>query len=595
MGNKTKIIPKATISLMALTMMNVTIIAGIANDVQQSFYGLSSITFFIVGALVFFLPCGLVSAEMASGWGQRGGSFRWIGEAWGKGFAFLSLAILWFQLTILFGAGISTTAGTIGFYGPDLKWGIDFAKHPTHLLLIIAGILAVYWIMAFLCTRGVKVFAKLAKYGVMIGTVIPLVIMIVLAIVWVAKGNPLYVDFTPSALVPKWKGLPTLAMAAGVFFSFAGIETNAAHIKQLKNQKEYPTSVFLSMIICVLVFVVGTVIIAMINPLKDINLLYTLAVTFYKLGGLIGMPWLYMVFMWAGLFNLIANIITNMAGPSFMLGQVARAGFLPKSFQGVNKHGMPSKLIYLQMALTTVIALLVVFLPNVEGFLILLTQAVTILYMTYYVIMFGAFLKLRYDQPNRPRSFKVPGGTIGAVLCGGIGILACLLGIGLAFIPPQQLLAQVGSPAVYVGIILGLVGFVMIGATLIYRSSLKHDWVDKDNKFSPFTWQIEGLSKPERVLSDIPSDTLALGQNPMGMPIARPYKPNEMLKDIKAPTGTSPEEIKDGEYKTLADVNTDHIVVKGAVSPASSGVISTDKVHHFYTPDELAKLNTQKS
>ena len=61
------------ISLMALVMMNVTIIGSVANDVQQAYYGLSSVTLFIIGALVFFLPTGLVAAELASGWGQRGG------------------------------------------------------------------------------------------------------------------------------------------------------------------------------------------------------------------------------------------------------------------------------------------------------------------------------------------------------------------------------------------------------------------------------------------------------------------------------------------------------------------------------------------
>lgn len=83
------------ISLMALVMMNVTIIGSVANDVQQAYYGLSSVTLFIIGALVFFLPTGLVAAELASGWGQRGGIFRWVGEAMGPGLAFTCLLILW--------------------------------------------------------------------------------------------------------------------------------------------------------------------------------------------------------------------------------------------------------------------------------------------------------------------------------------------------------------------------------------------------------------------------------------------------------------------------------------------------------------------
>lgn len=598
-----------TITLMGITMMNVTMIAGIANDVQQSFYGLSSVTFFALGAILFFLPTGLVAAEMASGWGQRGGSFRWIGEGLGKFPAFLSLLILWFQTTILFGSGIPTAAATVGFYTPDLKWAIAFAKHPKHVIYIVFAFLALYWLLAFLAAKGVKVFAKLAKYGVLIGTVIPLALMMVLAVIWIVTGHQSNITIDAAGLVPKWKGLPTLAMAAGVFFSYAGIEMNAAHIKQLKNpEKEYPKSIFLSMIICFLVFVVGTLIIAMVNPEKDINLLYTLAVTFAKLGSVIGMPWLYMLFIWAGFFNLVANLVTNMAGPSYMLGEVARAGFLPKKLQGNNKHGMPAKLMYLQMVFASIITFIFLVVPNIEGFIILLTQAVTVLYMSYYVILFLAYIKLKLDQPNRPRSFKIPGGTFGGILVSVVGISSCVLGIVLAFIPPQQLLAEVGSSAVYDGVITALVSFVVVGAAVLYISSRKKDWVDSTNEFAPFTWEIEGLKKPGKVLSDVPSADMSAGQNPMGTPIVRPYGPNETVADLEAKakqTGDKdakdilepkhtpvPQRSKEAGPPPQSYVK--HIALAGPVSPGHAPIAVVPDIHPFYTPDEVKVMEEKE-
>ena len=55
---------------------------------------------------------------------------------------------------------------------------------------------------------------------------------------------------------------------------------------------------------------------------------------------------------------------------------------------------------YTQIAGMTVVAYLVKLIPNVEGFVILLTQTITVLYMIYYILMFTAFLRLRYDQPT---------------------------------------------------------------------------------------------------------------------------------------------------------------------------------------------------
>lgn len=529
------------LSTMALVMMNVTIIAALANDVQQSFYGLSSVTFFAIAGLVFFIPTGLVAAELASGWSQRGGIFRWVGEGIGPFAAISCLLILWMQMTFNFGAAIPNMSATIGFYTPDYNWAVDFAEQShswTVTLPIMIGWLVYYWVVCFLATKGVKVFSKIAKFGVILGTFLPLAIMVVLAVVWLAQGNRPNIDLTPAGLIPEWHGMTTLALAAGVFFSFAGIDMNAAHIKDLKNpNKQFPLAIFISMILSFAVFVIGTLIIAIVIPENQINLLYTLYATFRELGAAIGFPDLYMVIMYLLMANSFAALITNLAGPSFMLGQAGRSGFLPKFLQSNNKHGMPSRLMYTQMALMTVIAFVVFLLPNVEGFVALVTQAITILYLAYYVLMFVAFLRLRYQQPNRPRGFRVPGGNVGAWIVAGIGIIACAFGIVLAYIPPAQIAAEVGSPVTYVVIITVMLAFVVAVCVGMYRASRKHNWVDPTNDFAPFTWEIEGLKKPQKVLSNVPSEVMSEGQNPMGMPIKRPYKPDEMvnLPSVKDP------------------------------------------------------------
>ena len=63
-------------------------------------------------------------------------------------------------------------------------------------------------------------------------------------------------------------------------------------------------------------------------------------------------------------------------------------------------------------------------------------------------------MKLRYDQPNRPRAFKVPGGKFGAWFVAGLGLLSSIFGIILAIYPPAQVKAEVGSPVVYISVIL---------------------------------------------------------------------------------------------------------------------------------------------
>lgn len=523
---------KTYISVLALTIMNVSMVAGLANDVQQSFYGLASVTYFAIGAICFFIPTALVAAELASGWSNRGGIFRWVGEGLGKGWGLTCLFILWFQTMLNFGMGMPSFTATIMFYTPNYDAAVKFAQNPQHELLIMTGWIILYWVLAYLATKGVKTFSNLAKYGVIIGSLIPLAVMVILAIVWVAQGHTPAIPMTPKDLIPKWNGMSTLALAAGVFFSYTGIDMNAAHIKQLKHpEKDFTKAMFISIILAFLIFVVGTVIIAMIIPEKQINVLYTLYSVFRILGSTIGMPWLYMVLVWALLCNTIAMVVTNMAGPSFMLGQAGGSGFLPHWLQEKNKHNMPAHLMYTQIAGMTIIAYLVKLIPNVEGFVILLTPTITVLYMIYYILMFTAFLRLRYDQPNRPRSFKVPGSMVDAWIVAGIGLISSVFAIVLAIYPPAQVKSEVGSPAIYISVIVILVAIILAICLALYQLSKHHDWVNPDNEFAPFTWEIEGLKKPGKVLSNVPTTLMSKDQNPMGMPIKRPYKPDQQVSE----------------------------------------------------------------
>lgn len=563
------------ISLMALVMMNVTIIGSVANDVQQAYYGLSSITLFIIGAIVFFLPTGLVAAELASGWSQRGGIFRWVGEAMGPGLAFACLLVLWFQTSINFGSGVATASTTMGFYTPDWDWAKAFVNqtgHGTLQVIFMIGWLAFYWLLTWISTKGVKAFARLTKYGVLIGTFIPLAFMVIMCVVYLATGHQSNITVTPEAFNPFSGGfkLATLSLAAGVFFSFAGIDMNAAHIKQLKNpQKEFTKSIFICMALTLVIFIAGTLVIAIVTPVGQMNLVYGLFQTYKILGDTIGIGWVYVLFAWAGLGASIASLVTNMAGPSYMLGQAGRSGFLPPKLQSNNKHGMPSKLMYLQMAFMTVIAFLFFLIPNIQGFVILITQSITILYMLYYVLMFISFLKLRHDQPNRPRGFKVPGGKIGAYVVAGVGLAACVFGIVLAIIPPAQISAgDTGGSVTYVGTILGIIAGVLVICFALYRWSKKNQWADPENQFAPFTWQIEGLKKPEKVSSNVPTALLSEGQNPMGLPIKKLWNPNEQIP-LTAAQAAGTEELAGDDPAAI-----NHPVKTNGVSPTAPGAVS---------------------
>ncbi len=78
--NKAK---KGGISIFALAMLNIVAVVSLRGLPAEAEYGLSSIFYYIFAAVVFLVPVSLVAAELATGWSEKGGVFRWVGEAFG--------------------------------------------------------------------------------------------------------------------------------------------------------------------------------------------------------------------------------------------------------------------------------------------------------------------------------------------------------------------------------------------------------------------------------------------------------------------------------------------------------------------------------
>ncbi|WP_206192449.1 amino acid permease [Scrofimicrobium canadense] len=565
------------ITVFGLAMLNVAAVAALANDSQQAEYGLSSVTFFALAAILFLVPICLVAAELATGWPEPGGIFRWIGEGLGAGLGFTAILLLYVEVTISQAAGLSSIANILGFFQTDIHRAMEWAEHPTTWIVLVFGI-GYFWAITFLASRGVTVFQTIAKWGVVFGTLIPLAAMVVLVIIWLAHGNKPAIDMTWSGLVPKWSGMGTLALAAGVFFSYAGMEMNAAHIKQLKNpRKAYPAAILIAALLSMAIFIVGTVIIAMVVPQKDINIIYAIYTTFYEIGKAAGIPWVFTIVAWLTLLAGLAGVISWLAGVPLMLVNAGRGGFLPKWAQKVNEKGMPARLMFLMAMVISVLLIALVLFPNVEGFYAMLTQTVTILYLLIYVLMFTAFMKLRRNQPNRPRSFTVPGGKAGAWIVAILGVFSSVFGIVLAFFPPSQIAKEVGSPVIYVGGIALMVALTFLLAFGIYRAR-KPSWVDTTNPAPPFTWQIEGLKKPEKVTSNVPTEMLSEGQDGMGMPVKRHFSPDDQVTEEQLISGGFLPEKKRG--KTGAP----------AVGTVTSSVTATS--HHDAAPVVSAAATT---
>jgi glutamate:GABA antiporter len=440
-----------TLSLFTLAMINVATIGSVKNWPLISEYGFSSIFFFMLAGILFFIPVALVSAELATGWPKRGGVFVWVKEAFGHRTGFLAIWLLWIQNVVWYPTILSFIASTLAYtYDPAL------ADNKIYTLIFV---LVLFWIATITNLQGMKVSGWISSAGTIFGTFIPGAIIIILGILWVATGKPLQIPMTFDALIPDMSNLDQLVFFTGVVLVLMGMEMSAVHARDVKEpQKNYPRAILLSAIIILGLSIPGVLAISAVIPQSQISLLsgtiqaFATFVDAFKLGWLTP---LMAVLISAG---AIASLSSWLVGPSKGLLAAAQAGDLPPLFRKVNKHDMPHGLLIFQGVLVSILTALFLLMPTLNSAYWFISAIVAQVYLVMYILMFAAAIKLRYKKPDVERTYKVPGKNCGMWIVSGIGILTSVFAMFIGFFPPAQI--KVGNIPVYVfSLIIGVALF----------------------------------------------------------------------------------------------------------------------------------------
>ena len=487
MANNSKAAGNAgKLSVFTFAIMNVVAVVSLRGLPAEAEYGLSSVFYYIFAAVFFLVPVSLVAAELATGWPEAGGVFRWVGEAFGPKWAFLAMSMLFIEVSVWFPTALTFGAVSLAFIGPDQTWDQALSANK---FFVLACVLVIYWIATFIAFRGVSAFAAVSKWGGMIGTIIPAIILIILGFAYLISGAPIHIKLAWDEVIPDFSNFSNIVLAASIFLFYAGMEMNAIHVKELGNPTtSYPLSIGIASLGTVVIFILGTLAIAFVIPQADINLTQSLLVAYYDIFNWAGLGFLAPVMAVCLAIGVFAGIVTWVSGPSSGLLVVAKAGYLPRFWQATNKHGMAEHIMLVQGVIVTLLSILFVVMPSVQAAYQILSQLVVILYLIMYLLMFAAGVYLRISQPDRPRPYQVPGGRFGMFLVGILGFIGSLIAFLFSFIPPGQI--AVGSNVVYVGILIVLT-VVMVGGSLWIYHSRKPHWRDPDAEFAPFTWQVE--------------------------------------------------------------------------------------------------------
>lgn len=415
-----------------LAMITMAAIISLRNLSLTAELGISAIFFLCLAAIIFFIPTALIVAELAATWPREGGCYVWVSEAFGKPLAFFTLWLSWMASVAWFPAILAFTATMLAHMLSPL---IPQVEHST--IFILFCMISVFWLITISNFFGIEFSGFFSTCGVVVGTLIPGLLIILLGLWWMFAGHHSHILLSIQDLVPDY-GLDNITLFPVVLLSLSGVELAAYHLREAKNpQLHYPRALLIASIFILGVYILGTLAIAIVVPQHELSLSSGLIQAFTVFFSHVGLPWLVPLLAACLLLGAFAGLNAWIIGPAKGMLVVAQDGFLPEWLCKVNKRGVPTALLVLQAVIGSILSLIFIYIKNDNTSILLLTSLAAQFTCLVYILIFCAAVKLRYSQPKVTRPFKVAA----IWLVAGSGIVACIFSFFIVYVPHSKLIS----------------------------------------------------------------------------------------------------------------------------------------------------------
>jgi amino acid transporter len=413
-----------------LAMIAVVAIVDLRSSAMMATFGLSAVFFYVMTALLFFIPYAFVCAELSTNVHEAGGMYAWIRKAFGGNLGFISIWLEWINNIIAFPASLSFVAVALTYLlNPSL------AKHKP---LILVMTLCALWGITLFTLRGVKASSRMNLWGGILGTILPAIVIAVLGYTWLAMKKPAQVVFTWTNLLPDWQHLNP-GFYAAMILGLGGMQIIAFHTPNAINPRhDYPRAILLAIILVIFVCVSSTLGIMTVVPHHQLNLISGFIESFSRFFSVFDLQWATPIIILLVVFGMLSTFNAWFLGPARGLAIAAHNGFIPACFGRVNRHDVPANILLLQAVVCSFFSLIFLYMPDISaGFWVLLNLSSQSALLVY-ILIFASAIQLRYKSSQHTGAgYKIPGGKLGLWLIAGTGILTCCVALILSVVPPS--------------------------------------------------------------------------------------------------------------------------------------------------------------
>ncbi|HEY7684433.1 MAG TPA: APC family permease, partial [Gemmatimonadales bacterium] len=393
--------------------------------------GPSSLIFWILAALFFFIPQGLAVTELATRYPEAGGIYPWAKRAFGEGHGFICGWCYWIN-NVLYYPNLLMSTAVIGTYVIG-KGDSGLASQWSYVLI---ATLVMLWGAVWMNLVGVGTGRWLQNVGA-VGSLLPGAALVLLA-VYVALTRGSMNPITFASLVPDFSDLSALNLWATIAFAFAGLELSAVMAGEVRDP--VPTlrrSILIAAPAILFLYVVGTWAVLTLIPVPEINVvsgfIQAVAAGAEDLGA--HLVWVAPVTALLYVLGNLGNIGAWLTGPARVALVIGLDRYFPRGFGKIHPvWRTPYVAILVQAAVATVFLFISVLGrgTTVERAYLIVLDTMLLIYFLPYLYLFVAYLVFTGREPS-PTARGVKRWAVGLA-----GLALTLFAMIVACVPPSD-------------------------------------------------------------------------------------------------------------------------------------------------------------
>jgi len=387
--------------------------------------GVSSITLWLLTAILFFIPYGLINAELGAAYPEDGGIYAWVKRAFGE---FQATLVAWFYWV------------NVAFWMPAVflafSWWFSLAYAPNMGIWPSAGLaILMCWVIVYIGIRGVDLSVTMTNIAAVLKVGVLLVFGI-LGVVYAVK-NGVANEFSISAFALDFN-FDTIAYASAIVYNLLGFELISSIASKVENPgKNIPRMTVLAGVLIAALYIIGTFGVLVAIPAEAVD---PLDGFFYAIQELCtvfgsGQTVAFSIIIAVALLTLVANMISWTLGGVEVLDEAEFTKNSKILGHKSAKFNTPDYSYIMMGVISTLLIVLNFALGESanEAFWTILSFSFLVFFLPY-LWLFPTAIKLRFKDTQTPRPYKVPGGKPGLIIASVLGFAFIALGCILLFV-----------------------------------------------------------------------------------------------------------------------------------------------------------------